>query len=268
MTIYILKRLFFSIVLLCVITITHVSANNENQRLLSLVSKWFEAAREDDPDALFNLGQYYRQGIGIPPDINEAILFYTRAAELGHTGAQLNLGSLYYFHVVNAPNVDQAMYFWQLAADAHHRDAQYLLAILLFKHTNDESSAIHRLKQAADQGHSEAIALLSQNDVFTSDETDISEISIPVAEKNIRYAVQLGAFSSLEAAQRLGDSLAVEFVTKLEINQQDIHILQSHSSQGAMLYRYVVGDFSSRGDAVDLCNLIKQLQRDCLVVAL
>lgn len=250
------------------VSVTYVSANDENQRLLSLVNQWYEAAEEDDPDALFNLGQYYRQGVGIPPDINQAILFYTRAAELGHTGAQLNLGSLYYFHVADAPNVEQAMYFWQLAADAYHRDAQYLFALLLLKHTKEESAAIHRLKQAAEQGHPEAIALLRQNDELVSHQPDTSEVVAAVSKTTIRYAVQLGAFSSQESAQRLGDSLSDEFFSQLEIHRQDSHMVQSSNNEGAMFYRYVIGDFSSRAAAVDLCNRIKQFQRDCLVVTL
>lgn len=44
----------------------------------------------------FNLGQYYRQGIGVEKDFNFAASYYTHAGLLGSKKAQVNLGLLYY----------------------------------------------------------------------------------------------------------------------------------------------------------------------------
>lgn len=61
-------------------------------------SAWFRfwgLAREGHPVAQFNLGQLYRQGIGIAPDLTIARFWYAEAAAQGHPHAQYNLGLMY-----------------------------------------------------------------------------------------------------------------------------------------------------------------------------
>jgi len=62
------------------------------------VSAWFGfwgLAREGFAAAQFNLGQLYRQGIGIAPDLAIARFWYAEAAAQGHPHAQYNLGLMY-----------------------------------------------------------------------------------------------------------------------------------------------------------------------------
>ena len=61
------------------------------------MEEWLPYAAMGDANALFNLGQMYRLGKGVPVDYEMAEYYYERAAEKGHTGAQGNLGTLYYF---------------------------------------------------------------------------------------------------------------------------------------------------------------------------
>src|SRR5262245_10683918 len=61
-------------------------------------SAWFRfwsLAREGYPAAQFNLGQFYRQGIGIAADMTIARYWYAEAAAQGHPHAQYNLGLMY-----------------------------------------------------------------------------------------------------------------------------------------------------------------------------
>jgi TPR repeat protein len=51
-------------------------------------------AAKGDPDALFNMGQAYKLGRGVPLDKAKAEDFYRRAADKGHAPAQSNLGIL------------------------------------------------------------------------------------------------------------------------------------------------------------------------------
>ncbi|MCX7806508.1 MAG: tetratricopeptide repeat protein, partial [Planctomycetota bacterium] len=47
--------------------------------------KWFQkAAAKNDPEGLFNMGQVYELGWGIPEDWDEALKWYRRAADLGY----------------------------------------------------------------------------------------------------------------------------------------------------------------------------------------
>lgn len=59
------------------------------------LEEWLPAAAENNPYALFNMGQLYRLGHGVERDLEIAEHYYRRAAELGHVSAQGNLGALY-----------------------------------------------------------------------------------------------------------------------------------------------------------------------------
>ena len=46
-------------------------------------------------EAQFILGGIHVTGVGVPPDVAEAVAWYRRAAEQGHVRAQYNLGGMY-----------------------------------------------------------------------------------------------------------------------------------------------------------------------------
>lgn len=56
------------------------------------VAEWVTPAARGDPDALFNMGQAYRLGRGVPENRTSAIDYYRRAADKGHVAAAANLG--------------------------------------------------------------------------------------------------------------------------------------------------------------------------------
>lgn len=92
------------------------------------VIEWLPFAAKGDPDALFNLGQAYKLGRGVPVDLAKAEDFYRRAAAKGHAPAQTNLG------IVLAQRGDKvaAAELWQKAAEKRDARAQYMLGILYF----------------------------------------------------------------------------------------------------------------------------------------
>tara|TARA_B100001248_G_scaffold262395_1_gene258089 strand:- start:26231 stop:27229 length:999 start_codon:yes stop_codon:yes gene_type:complete len=61
------------------------------------VAAYYEDAVEKNcPNAQYNLGEIYQEGIrSRPPDMNEAIKWYTKAARQGHPQANMNLALLY-----------------------------------------------------------------------------------------------------------------------------------------------------------------------------
>lgn len=95
-------------------------------------AEWEPAAEAGDLDAIFNLGQLYRLGKGVPRDLDRAVRYYRRAAEAGHVAAQGNLGTLYYFSLPGAPHVADALSWWEMAAAAGDARSQYLLGVLYF----------------------------------------------------------------------------------------------------------------------------------------
>lgn len=97
------------------------------------IEAWLPGAAQDNPDALFNLGQVYRLGKGVRPDRERAESYYERAARLGHIAAQGNLGSLYFFvDDAAARDIAKALYWWQKAAEGGDSRSQYLLGIMYF----------------------------------------------------------------------------------------------------------------------------------------
>ena len=58
------------------------------------VAIWRPLADKGDADALYNMGQAYKLGRGVPLNLSRAQSYYQRAAEKGHTEAQASLGLL------------------------------------------------------------------------------------------------------------------------------------------------------------------------------
>jgi cell division septation protein DedD len=89
------------------------------------VKAWQAPAAKGDADALFNLGQAYKLGRGVPKDLVKAEAYYGKAAHLGHIAAADNYGILLF-----QTNRQQAAMPWlQSAADRGEPRAMYVLGI-------------------------------------------------------------------------------------------------------------------------------------------
>ncbi len=137
-------------------------AKSISAHLLEQVEHWHEQAEKGDANAMFNLGQYFRRGIGIQPDLQRAREYYLQAAELGHAGAQLNLGTLYYF-APDKPNLEQVLHWWGQSAHQGEPRAQYQLAVLSLKLPQPQPlDALAWMTLARDNGHPQAEKALQQ----------------------------------------------------------------------------------------------------------
>ena len=54
-----------------------------------------KAAKNGHAEAQFMLGQFYKNGVGVDKDADEAVRWLTAAALNRHTGAQILLGNMY-----------------------------------------------------------------------------------------------------------------------------------------------------------------------------
>jgi TPR repeat protein len=124
----------------------------------------------------FMLGSMYEHGDGATQDAAQAVAWYRKAAENGHSGAQFNLGLLYDLGsgqnyrdwLVNPDRVPlnevkqdrtQAIVWYRRAADQGNSDAQYNLGFLYENGqgvSQDYEQAEHWYRKAADQGNSSA----------------------------------------------------------------------------------------------------------------
>lgn len=92
------------------------------------LGQWRPLAARGNADAMFNLGQAYRLGRGIPIDLGEAKDWYTRAARLGHVDAQTQLGMMLFQN--GYPRA--AMSWLRKAADRGEARAQLLYGTALY----------------------------------------------------------------------------------------------------------------------------------------
>ncbi len=92
------------------------------------VEEWVTPAARGDADALFNLGQAYKLGRGVAPDLAVAQDYYRRAAAKGHVGAAANLGiSLY-----QDGRKTEALGHLREAADKGDSRAAYVIGVATF----------------------------------------------------------------------------------------------------------------------------------------
>ena len=92
---------------------------------------WFErAARLGLTPAMFRLGGLYEKGIGVKKDLRRAQALYITAAERGSAKAMHNLAVLYAEGVDAKPDYPNALAWFRKAADRGVADSQFNLGVL------------------------------------------------------------------------------------------------------------------------------------------
>lgn len=128
------------------------------------LATWRPLAARGDPDAMFNLGQAYRLGKGVPIDLAQALHWYTGAAELGHVDGQTELGILLFRN----GNQLSALRWLRAAADKGEPRAELLYGTALFNGDGivrrDPEAAYRYVARSAAQGLAPAMTTLAEMD--------------------------------------------------------------------------------------------------------
>lgn len=128
------------------------------------LAQWRPLAARGNADAMFNLGQAYRLGRGIPIDLGQAEEWYTRAARLGHIDAQTQLGMMLFQN--GYPRA--AMSWLKPAAERGDARAQLLYGTALFNGDgvakSDPLLAYVYVRKSAAQGLAPAKSTLAEMD--------------------------------------------------------------------------------------------------------
>jgi len=133
------------------------------------IAQWRPLAAAGDPDALFNLGQAYKLGRGVPADLNAALDYYRKATEKGHLRAEDNYGLLLFQQNRRA----QAMPYLQRSAQRGEPRAQYLVGTALFNGdliARDRITAYAYMSLSAQSGLPQASNTLALMDQYLSQE--------------------------------------------------------------------------------------------------
>ena len=157
------------------------------------VREWEGPASAGDPDAMFNLGQAYRLGRGVPADPGRAESLYARAAAAGHVQAADTYGLMLFQN----GRREAALPYVEAAARRGDPRSQYLLGIAYFNGdivSKDWVRAYALLTRANAQGLPQAGPALAQMDEF-----------IPLAQRQqaAALAVQMQRESDAERGRAL-----------------------------------------------------------------
>ena len=129
-------------------------------------AEWLPIAERNDVAAMRNIGHLYRWGQGVEPDMQKALDWYRRAAELGFSRAQANLAAIYLQGEEGIPvNYDEAYKWFTAAAIQGHAVAQYNLGLMYelgLAVERSEPKALGWYNLAAKAGQPEALERLSQ----------------------------------------------------------------------------------------------------------
>jgi uncharacterized protein len=122
---------------------------------------WFRKAAEGgDATAQYNLALVYVRGNGIPRDYKEFVHWATAAADHGVVPALLDLGSFYMHPRDGAPaDVDRAIHFYEKAANLGNARAQAIVGNIFatgIQGKPDYEQAVKWYRKAADQGEPNA----------------------------------------------------------------------------------------------------------------
>ena len=156
-------RLFIVGMLVC--CMAHANTLEEAKQKLS--QKDFAAAHaiylslanQNDAKACYNLGLMYHDGDGVKQDMDEAVKWYTKSADLNYKEAQYMLASLVFRREIHSIPYERAAQYYQQAAEQGHVKSQLNLGMLYFSGDvipQDLAESFKWLSLAASNNNSEA----------------------------------------------------------------------------------------------------------------
>lgn len=157
------------------------------------VKEWQAEAAKGDADAIFNLGQAYKLGKGVPQDLAKAEQLFGQAAAMGHLQAADNYGLLLFTRGEHA----KALPYIRAAADRGDPRAEYLLGIMHFNGElvpKDWVRAYALVTLADQQGLPQARPALAQMDEY---------IPIEQRQQGVQLAAELGQQADDTRARQL-----------------------------------------------------------------
>ena len=157
------------------------------------VREWQAEAAKGDADAMFNLGQAYKLGRGVPQDLAKAEALYAQASALGHLQASDNYGLLLF----QRGERKLALPYLRAASDRGDPRAQYLLGIAHFNGDllpKDWVRAYALITLANQQGLPQARDALTQMDSY---------IPIEQRQQGVALAAELDSEAQATRARQM-----------------------------------------------------------------
>ncbi|MFY7698442.1 MAG: tetratricopeptide repeat protein [Legionella sp.] len=120
-------------------------APNQLQRALA----WYKKAADlGDRDALYQLGLFAEIGLGSKLSLDDAVNYYQKAANKNNTKAIIALARIYQYGSAGiAPDELKAIKYYQHLATINNSYAQYQLAMLDYQHAPDKQQVLDKTKK-------------------------------------------------------------------------------------------------------------------------
>jgi TPR repeat protein len=116
-------------------------------------------AQLGDKEAAFLMGSAYHEGIAVQPNVQQAIVWYHKAADQGHIIAQHTLGAIYLSGQEVAQSIKNAVLWLRKAAEQGDATAQFSLGFVYERGIGippNQQAALHWYGKAAERGHEDA----------------------------------------------------------------------------------------------------------------
>ena len=195
------------------------------------VAIWQPLAGKNDVDALFNLGQAYKLGLGVDLDLPRAQELLERAARLGHLDAQTSLGLLLFQN----GNRIGAMRWLKSAAERGEPRALLIYGTALYDGDGVERDPVRAyayVSRAAAQGLAPAKETLAEMDEL-----------IPLADR------QKGVALAVAAARPTKSAKAAPPAATPRTTESKTKAIATASTAARGAWRVQLGAFSQRSAA-------------------
>jgi TPR repeat protein len=126
---------------------------------------WQPKASEGDAEAQFYVGEIYEKGLGISPDYDLAVLWYSKAAAQGNSSAMVNLGYLYEKGLGVPQDSIAALNWYRRAAGLENTDVAFAASV---EQTNAQMQSLRqqsaKYQQQSQQYQQESVQLRQKLD--------------------------------------------------------------------------------------------------------
>ena len=126
-------------------------------------------AEKGDASAMFNLGTFYEQGIGVPRNYSKALEWYQKSADHGLAEGYYNLGVCYEIGMGDKADPQKSAENYHKSADLGFAQGMFIMANLYgtgFGVQQSDTNSLELLEKAAQTGHSSAMNAIGV--VFTN----------------------------------------------------------------------------------------------------
>ncbi|WP_024930366.1 tetratricopeptide repeat protein [Methylophilus sp. OH31] len=166
------KMMFTGVMLFALCSASLAQANTLEEAKQKLSQKdyagahaiYLSLANQNDAKACYNLGLMYQDGDGVARNMDEAVKWYTKSAELNYKEAQYTLASLVFQRQIQSISYPQAVTYYEQAAKQGHVKSQLNLGMLYLRGdviAQDMPAAVQWLSLAASNNNSEAQGYLA-----------------------------------------------------------------------------------------------------------